>query len=107
VYRLAWLSLLLFPISLAAAFLVGDGLATLLGAPTDGSTVPPVWVALVVGVPAVLVFSVPAVIAAFLSGRAARLGRRSPWGPAIVGGVIVIAFCGQNLLSYLAQVLVG
>lgn len=106
-YRFAWLSLLLFPFSLVGAFLLGDGLATLLGVPVDGSTAPPVWVALTVGVPAVLLFSVPALLAALLSRRAARLGRPSPWAPAIVGGVLVIVFCGQNLLSYLAQVLVG
>jgi hypothetical protein len=104
-YRLAWLALLLFPFSLAGAFLVGNGLATVLGVPTDGSAVPPVWAALAVGVPAVLVFAIPAAVATLLCRRAARLGRPSAWGPAIVAAVLVVVFCGQNLLAYLAQVL--
>lgn len=106
-YRFAWLALLLFPFSLAGAFLVGNWLATLVGVPTGGSAVPSVWAALAVGVPAVLVFAIPAAVATLLCRRAARLGRHSAWAPAIVGAVLVVVFCAQNLLAYLAQVLLG
>lgn len=106
-YRLAWLSLLLFPLSFVAAFLVGEGLAGLLGVTEYPVAPPPVWAALAVGVPAILVFSVPAAFAALLAWRAQRWGTPWPWTPAIVAGVVVVGFCGQNLLSYVAQVLFG
>lgn len=96
-YRRAFLSLLLFPVSFAAAFLVGEGLFSLLAADPDD---PALWSVLVAGVPAIAVFAIPAGFAWALGQRARRLGRPDGRTPALVGIVIVAAFVGTNLFNF-------
>jgi len=105
-YRWAWLSLLLFPVSLVAAFAVGEGLFTSLGS-GGANTAQPLWVVLCSSVPAFVVFALPAVLAYGLGHRAVRLGRRSGMTPAIVAVAISIAFVLQNVLAYVAQLAFG
>lgn len=99
-YRRAWLSLLLYPVSFVGAFLVGEGLAALLGYPVgeDGTT--PFWVVLAAAGPALLVFAVPGILAVLFGRRAMRLGKRTALAPAVVGAAIAVTFILQNVLAY-------
>ena len=103
-YRRAWWSLALYPVSFVAAFVVGEGLYSML---THDQGEPAVWQVLVAGLPAVLVFVIPGVLAAIHGRTAMRLGRSDAKVPAIIGAVLAIAFVGQNLLSFVAFVLFG
>lgn len=96
----AWLSLLLYPVSFVGAFLVGEGLAALLGYPVgeDGTT--PFWVVLAAAGPALLVLAVPGILAVLFGRRAMRLGRRAALAPAVVGAAIAVTFILQNVLAY-------
>ena len=106
-HRLAWWSLALYPVSFAAAFVIGEGLASLLGYPSGEGETPPFWVMLTAATPAVLVFVVPGVVAVLLSRRARSLGRTGRSAPAIIGVTVAAAFLAQNALGYLAQVVLG
>ena len=106
-HRLAWWSLALYPVSFAAAFVTGEGLASLLGYPSGDGDVPPFWVVLTVATPALLVFVVPGVLAVLCARRARRLGRPGRSAPAVIGVTVAAAFVAQNLLSYLAQLVLG
>jgi len=97
--RRAWLSLLLFPVSLLAAFVVGEGLFALLGG-TQGEK-PPFWIALVGAGPALVVFALPAILALWFGRRATREGNPRGYTPALVGAVLVGLFVLQNALAYL------
>ena len=48
--RNAWLSMLLLPVAFVGAFVVGEGLATLLGHPVGATEDPPLWSILVASV---------------------------------------------------------
>lgn len=106
-YRLAWWSLALYPVSFAAAFVIGEGLASLLGYPSGDGPTPPFWVMLTAATPAVLVFVVPGALAVLLSRRARALGRPGRSAPAIIGVTVAAAFVAQNVLGYLAQAVLG
>ena len=99
--RLAWLSLLLYPLSFAAAFLVGEGLAAAMGYPSGGAENPPWLVVLLAGVPALVVFVVPGLLSLKFGRRAAREGAESAMVPAVIGILVALAFVGLNLLAFL------
>lgn len=99
--RLAWLSLLLYPLSFVAAFMVGEGLAALMGYPSGGSESPPWFVPMLAGVPALLVFVLPGLLSLKFGRRAARAGAESAMLPAIVGMLVALGFVGLNLLAFL------
>ncbi len=103
-YRRAWWSLALYPVSLVAAFVIGEGLHTAL---TDGQGDAATWQILLAGTPALLVFVIPGLLAVIQGRKAMRLGRSDAKVPAIVGAVIAIVFVGQNILSFLAILLFG
>lgn len=98
-YRNAWLSLTLFVPSLIGAFLVGEGLASWYGYPS-GEEIVPAWVALAAGLPACLVFALPAVPTQFYARRALAAGRPDARGPLIVAVVLPVLFVAQNLLAF-------
>jgi hypothetical protein len=101
--RRAWLALLLYPVAFVLAFVVGEGLATLLG---DEAGEPAAWyVPVLAGIPAVLLLALPGLLALRYGRRAVRGGDPSGLAPAVVGAVIAVAFVGVNLLGFLAQVL--
>lgn len=100
-YHRAWWSLALFPVSVVLAFLVGEGLLTLL---SDGD--PGVWTVLLAALPALGVMVVPGALAVHQGRRARRLGRRDGMVPAIVGTVVALGFVGLNAASYLIGLLV-
>ena len=96
----AWLSLLLYPVSFAAAFAVGEGLADLFGYPAGGTETPPVPVLLAASVPALVVFALPAAVATYFSRRAARNGEPAAWWPAFVAIAIAVNFVVVNVVAY-------
>jgi hypothetical protein len=97
-YRRAWWALALFPVTFALAFVVGEGLFSVL---TDGETDTALWKVLLAGLPALLVFALPGALAMHLGRAARRLGRRDGMVPAIVGAAIAAGFVGLNAVSYL------
>lgn len=98
-YRRAWLSLLLYPITFAAAFAIGEGLVTLL-TNEDPPPDPELWQILVSVTPALLVFVIPGVLAVTFGRKAMRLGRKAGRVPAIIGTVIGAGFVATNVLAY-------
>ena len=101
--RRAWMALLLYPVAFVRAFVVGEGLATLLGYEAGEELA---WyVPVLAGVPAVLLFVVPGLVALRYGRRAIRAGDPGGLAPVVVGAVVAVAFVGVNLLGFLAQVL--
>jgi hypothetical protein len=105
-YRRAWLSLLLFPVALVAAFVVGEGLASLYGYDPAGDEVAPIWVALCAGGPALLVFSVPAAVAWRYAVHAGQVDVHRLRLPAYLATALVVAFVLANVGSYVLGSLV-
>ncbi|KQX65699.1 hypothetical protein [Angustibacter sp. Root456] len=103
-YRRAWWSLALYPVSFVAAFVIGEGLASVLGG-DSGSLV--WWEALLAAAPAILVFVLPGVLAVHFGRRAVRLGRADGRTPAIIGAVIGLGFVALNLASGVLMLLFG
>jgi hypothetical protein len=102
-YRRAWWSLLGFVPSLIAAFVVGEGLYSLLKGSGDAEW----WVVLVAAPPALILFVVPGWLAWHFGQRAARTGRPDGRTPATLGVVIGLGFVGLNLLGGVLNLLVG
>jgi hypothetical protein len=90
-YRRAWWSLALYPVTLAAAFAIGEGLFS---ARTNDQT------------DAVRLRD-PRVLAVTQGRRAMGLGRRDGRVPAIVGATIAVGFVGLNTVSYVAVLIFG
>lgn len=103
-YRRAWWLLALYPVTFAAAFVIGEGLISLF---TDDVRDPVFWEVLVAATPALLVFVIPGVLAVMQGRKAMRLGRKDGMVPAIVGATIGIGFIGLNILSYVLQRVFG
>lgn len=98
--RNAWLSVLLLPIAFGLAFLIGEGLISLLGYPVgDTASDVPLWAKLVAVIPALLVFCVPALVSTWFARRAAAHGDRRGWLPAILLAVAAFVFIAMNVLA--------
>lgn len=102
-YRRAWWSLALYPVTFVGAFVVGEGLASMLTAQGEDPTF---WQVVVAATPALLVFVVPGVLSVVEGRRAMRLGRPDGKLPALIGAVIGLGFIGLNLASYLLGLIV-
>ena len=103
--RRAWWSLALFPLSLAGAFAVGEGLASLFGHPAGGTDAAPVWVMLAAAGPALLVFVTPAVLAVVFARRAQREGDHGGRVPMWVAVALATAFVLLNVVQGVLVVL--
>lgn len=103
-YRSAWWSLALYPLSGVAAFVIGEGLFEALH---DGPDDAPPWVVLVAGVPALIAFALPALMATIFSRRAVRAGHPNGAIPGYVAIAIAVAFTALNLLSYVVGLIAG
>lgn len=101
-YLRAFWSMLLFPVGLVGSFLTGEGLLSALAEDPEN---PAVWQMLAAGVPAMVVFALPAVVVWLFARRATRLGHSEGWVPGLVAIVLVLAFVAVNLLSFLARLL--
>ena len=100
-YHVAWWSLLLFLVSGAAAFAVGEGLASAYGYDGVQDDRAPNWLVLAAGYPALLVFAIPALVTTHFAGRARRAGVSAAVVPMIVAWGIAVVFALQNALAYL------
>jgi hypothetical protein len=100
-YHLAWWSLLLFLVSGAAAFAVGEGLANAYGYDGVQDDRAPNWLVLAAGYPALLVFAIPALVTTHLAGKARRAGVSAAVVPMIVAWGIAVVFALQGALAYL------
>lgn len=100
--RRAWWSLAGFAPSFVLAFLVGEGLISALGYPVGGSAQAPWWATLLAGVPALVVFALPAVLSVHYGRGAVRLGDARGRIPMMVGVAVAGAFVLLNGLSALA-----
>ncbi|MCE1174987.1 MAG: hypothetical protein LWW77_10325 [Propionibacteriales bacterium] len=94
----AWLSSLGLIPAFFAAFLVGEGLISLLGYEVGGSVRPPLPAALLATVPALLVFALPLWPVVHFARRALAGGARSVLIPVILTAVAVLAFTLMNLV---------
>ena len=103
-YRRAWWSLALYPVTFVPAFVVGEGLHSLLTGDQDDAAR---WSVILAAVPAILVFAIPGIFAWILGRRAVRLGRSDGKRPAVVGAAIAVGFVVLNLFSGLLQVIFG
>ncbi len=102
--RLAWACLLAAPVAFVLAFVVGEGIATVMSV-EEGST-PPVGVAVLVLLMAVALFGVPTALVWRFANRARARGDDRGRVPAIVLTVIAVGFVGLNLLSWLLALVV-
>lgn len=105
--RRAWWSLLGFVVTFVLAFVVGEGVASALGHPSGGDQPAELWVMVAAGVPALLVFALPAVPAVLYGRRAMRLGEPRGRYPAVVAVVVASGFVLLNLVSGVAVLLAG
>jgi hypothetical protein len=104
--RRAWWSLLLFPVSFAAAMLVGEGATAALGYSEPSLDSTPAWViASAVGA-AFVAFAAPLLVTARLSSKVAAAGEPGGRTPTLVAAMVVGAFVLANLASGLLQLLV-
>lgn len=97
--RRAWWSVAGLLPSLVLAFLVGEGLISALGYPSGGVEQAPWWAALTAAVPAIVVFALPAALAAYFGTRAQRLGDPRGRVPVLVALVVAGSFVATNGLS--------
>lgn len=104
-YRRAWLSLALYPVALAAAIVIGEGLASLYGYESGSDEVASWWVVLGAAGPALLVFAIPAVLTIHFGRRAVAGGRTTARVPMYVGTGLLALFVLVNLLSYVVGLL--
>jgi fatty acid desaturase len=88
--RWAWIWVVLVPIGFATAMLLGEWAISLVGYPSGGDKVAPLWVAALVALPATLIGVFPGVAATVLGMRARRAGLRRGIVPAVIGALVVL-----------------
>ena len=103
-YRRAWWSLALYPITLVAAFAIGEGLFTVIVGDAESVST---WQVVASAVPALLVFMIPGMLAVVQGRKAMTVGRPDGKVPAIVGAGIALCVLGLNALSYVVALLRG
>ena len=102
--RLAWACLVASPVFFVLAFAVGEGMASLLG--DDGIGPAPLGVGVASVAAALVVFSIPAALAAWFARRAHVRGDERGKVPAIVLVVMSAGFLAMNLLSWVVGLVV-
>lgn len=102
--RRAWWSFALFVPSLVAAFITGEGLLAATGHSDDQS--PPVGIALMAGLPAILVFALPTLFVWYFGHQAQRHGHPEGRTPVIVAVVIAGGFLTMNLFQLLVGLII-
>ena len=105
--RRAWLALALYPPAFIGAYVISETLATALGHTAYGSPGSSGWVLLGAGLPALLVFSAPGVVAAHWALRAVRQGHPGGRRPLEVAVVVLATFVVINTASLAAVALGG
>jgi hypothetical protein len=98
----AWIATATIPVAFVLAFAVGEGLYALLGyKPEDAAE--PLWAALLAGVPAILVFELPCLLAVVHGNLARARGLRSGWFPLLLGGIAGAWMLVMNLVTFIAR----
>ena len=97
----AWIAVATIPVAFIVAFAVGEGLYALLGYKPEDAT-EPFWVALVAGVPAIVLFLVPCVAAVRYGNRARVEGHRAAVVPLVIGAVLGLWMVVINAVSWFA-----
>lgn len=105
--RRAWWSLVLLPVSLVLAFVVGEGMPGLLGATVDETTTPPLWVMAVTLAAASVAFALPLLVTWYFGAKGAAAGEHGAWMPLIVGGAVVGLFVLGNVASGVLVLIFG
>jgi hypothetical protein len=98
--RMAWVAVASIPVAFILAFIVGEGLYALLGYKPEDAT-EPLWVLLVAGVPAIVLFLVPCVGAIWYGNRARAQGSHAALLPMVIGAVLGAWMVIMNLVSFL------
>lgn len=97
-YRRAWWSLALYPVTVAAAFVIGEGIFTALA---NDAVATELQQRLAAVIPALLVFSIPGILSVIQGRKAVRLGRKEGSVPAMIGAGIAVGFVLLNVAAYL------
>lgn len=97
----SWIGVALIPVAFVLAFAVGEGLYALLGYKPEDAT-EPLWVALVAGVPAIVLFLVPCTAAVWYGNKARAEGHRAALLPLAVGAVLGLWMLVMNTVSLFA-----
>jgi hypothetical protein len=98
----SWIAVALIPVAFVLAFAVGEGLYALLGfQPEDAPE--PLWVALVAGVPAIVLFLIPCAAAVWYGNKARVEGHRAALLPLVVGAVLGLWMLVMNAVSLFAR----
>ena len=97
----SWTAVALIPVAFVLAFAVGEGLYAMLGYKPEDAT-EPLWVALVAGVPAIVLFLVPCAAAVWYGQKARAEGHRAALLPVAVGAVLGLWMLIMNAVSLLA-----
>ncbi|TQK18783.1 hypothetical protein FBY40_1272 [Microbacterium sp. SLBN-154] len=105
--RAGWWSLLLLVPSFALAFIVGEGLASVLAGGDASSATPPWWAMAIVLVAAGAVFAAPLGLTAFVAARETRAGIEGAWLPFIIGAAAVGGFLAINIVSGILMLVLG
>lgn len=103
--RLAWACFVASPVFFVLAFAVGEGMSALLG--YDGIGPAPVGVGVLSVVAALVVFSIPAALAAWFARRAHAQGDDRAKVPAIGLVVMSTGFLALNLFSWIVGLVLG
>ena len=97
----AWIAVGSIPLFFIVAFAVGEGLYALLGyKPEDANA--PLWVGLVAGVPAIVLFLVPCAAAVWFGNKARVAGRQAALLPMVIGAVLGLWMVVMNVVSVVA-----
>jgi hypothetical protein len=103
--RRAWWSFALFALSFVAAMVTGEGLAAAMGY-ADPEAEVPVGAALAAGLPACLVFALPALVVTRYGRRAVRRGRPDGRTPVVVSWTVAGGFLALNLVQLVALLVI-
>ena len=99
--RMSWIATAMIPVAFVVAFAVGEGLYALLGYKPEDAT-EPLWVALVAGIPAIVLFLVPCAAAVWYGRKARAEGHRAALVPMAIGTVLGLWMLVMNTVSLFA-----
>ena len=97
----SWIAVALIPVAFVLALTVGEGLYALLGYKPEDAT-EPLWVALVAGVPAVVLFLVPCAAAVWYGNKARAESHGAALLPMVVGALLGLWMLVMTTVSLFA-----
>ena len=91
--------MVLLPVGFVGGMLLGDALVSAQGVEVGSEELPPLRVALLAGLPALVIVLAPAVMAIVLGLRARHQGASTGWIPALIGALVVVYAVLANSVS--------